>query len=58
MGRKEMIQEIGREGGGGPEGKKLFGKHVSRWNYNIKMNLKQDGMAWNGLSWFKIGISE
>jgi len=25
--------------GGGPEGKELFGKHVYRWNYNIKMDL-------------------
>lgn len=43
---------------GGPEGKTLFGKHVYRWNYNIKMDLKQDGSVWNWLSWFKIGISE
>jgi hypothetical protein len=45
-------------GGGGPEGKKLFGRHVYRCNYNIKLELKQDGRVWNGLSWFKMGISE
>jgi hypothetical protein len=51
-----MIQEIG--GGGGPEGKTLFGRHVYRWKYNIKMDLQQDGRVWNGLSRFKIGMSE
>jgi hypothetical protein len=45
-------------GVGGPEGKTLFGRNVYRWNYNIKMDLKQDCRVWNGLSWFKIGISE
>ena len=38
-------------GSGGPEGKTLFGRHVYRWNYNIKMDLKT---GLEGVEWIKL----
>jgi hypothetical protein len=28
---------------------------MCRWKDNIKMDLKQDGKAWTGIMWFRIG---
>jgi hypothetical protein len=43
---------------GKPEGKRTLGRPRRRWENNIKMDLRQDGMVWTGLIRFRIGISE
>jgi hypothetical protein len=41
---------------GKPEGKRLIGLPWRRWEYNIKMDLREVGCgAWNGSSWLRIG---
>jgi hypothetical protein len=42
---------------GKPEGRTLE-KPRRRWVYNIKMDLKRDGMVWIGLIWLRIGTVE
>jgi hypothetical protein len=42
---------------GKPEGKRPLGRPRCRWVDNIKMDLRQDGMVWIGLKWFRIGTS-
>jgi hypothetical protein len=34
---------------GKPEGKKPLGKPRRRWEDNIKMDLREDGVVWTGL---------
>jgi hypothetical protein len=41
---------------GNPEGKRPLGRSRRRWMYNIKMDLKWDGLVWTGLFWLRIGI--
>jgi hypothetical protein len=40
-----------------PEGKRPLGRSRHRWEDNIKMALNQNGRAWTGLIWFRIGTS-
>jgi len=42
---------------GKPEGKGPLRRPRRRWEYNIKMDLQElgYGVAWSGLSWFRIG---
>jgi hypothetical protein len=40
---------------GKPEGKRPLGRPRHRWEDNIKMDLRQDGVVWTGLIWLKIG---
>jgi len=43
---------------GKPEGKRPLGKHKSRWEDNIKIDIKEVGQgAWIGLVWFIIETS-
>jgi len=44
---------------GKPEGKRQLGKPRRRWEYNIKMDLKEVGCVgvWTGLIWLMIGTS-
>ena len=43
---------------GKPEGKTPLGKHKSRWEDNIKIDIKEVGQgAWIGLVWFIIETS-
>jgi hypothetical protein len=42
---------------GKPEGKRSLGRPRHGWVDNNKMNLKQDGVAWIGLIWLRIGTS-
>jgi hypothetical protein len=42
---------------GEPEGKRQLGRPRRRWTKNIKMDLRQNGMVWSGLTWFRIGTS-
>jgi hypothetical protein len=42
---------------GKPEGKRRVGSHGFRWDDNIKMNLREDGVVWTGLIWLRIGTS-
>jgi hypothetical protein len=37
-----------------PEGKKTLGRRRSRWEDNIKMNLKHCVRVWDGFKWFRI----
>jgi hypothetical protein len=37
-----------------PEGKRPLGKHMLRWEDNIKMVLQKVGV-WTGSSWLRIG---
>jgi hypothetical protein len=39
-----------------PEGKRLLGR--PRREYNIKMDLRLDGVVWAGLIWLRIGTGE
>jgi hypothetical protein len=38
-------------------GKRLLGRPRSRWEDNIRMDLKSIGRLWTGLIWPKIGTS-
>jgi hypothetical protein len=38
-----------------PEGKTLFRRPMSRWEENIKLELKI--IMWTGVIWFRIGFS-
>ena len=41
---------------GKPEGKRPLGKHMRRWEDNIKMDLQEEGCGvWTGSSWLRIG---
>jgi hypothetical protein len=41
------------------EGKRPLRRYRRRWEYNIKMHLREcDGVVWVGLIWLRIGISE
>jgi hypothetical protein len=41
---------------GKPEGKRPLGKHMRRWEDNIKMDLQKVGCGvWTGSSWLRIG---
>jgi hypothetical protein len=41
---------------GRPEGRQPLARPRRRWDYNIKMDLKEVGWrAWTGLSWLRIG---
>ena len=43
---------------GRPEGKRLLGRPANRWE-SFKMVLKeQDGKAWTGLIWLRIGTGD
>jgi hypothetical protein len=42
---------------GKPEGKRQLGRHRRRWEDNIKMDRREDGMVWTGFMWFRIGTS-
>jgi hypothetical protein len=44
---------------GKPEGKIPLGRPRRRWEDNIKMELREreDGVAWTGLIWLRIGTS-
>jgi hypothetical protein len=37
------------------EGKRLLGRPRRRWVDNIKMDFREDGMVWIGLTWLRIG---
>jgi hypothetical protein len=42
---------------GEPEGMRPLGRHRSRWEDNVKMNLRdiEWGRVWTGLIWLRIG---
>jgi hypothetical protein len=40
-----------------PEGERPLGRPRRRWEGNIKMDLRWDGVVWNGLIWLRIGTS-
>lgn len=40
-----------------PNGRIPFGRPMHRWEYNIKMDCKQNGKAWTGLIELGIGTS-
>ena len=41
-----------------PEGRKPFGRPKLRWEYDIKVDLKEVGwMAWAGFSWLRMWVS-
>jgi hypothetical protein len=40
-----------------PEGKEPLGRPRRGCEYNIKMDLKEDGVVWTVLIWFWIGTS-
>jgi hypothetical protein len=40
---------------GRPQGTRPFARPRCGWKYNIKIDVKQDGMAWTGLIWLGIG---
>jgi hypothetical protein len=42
---------------GKPEGKRPVGKARHRWVVFIKMDLRQNRIAWTGLMWLRIGTS-
>jgi hypothetical protein len=41
---------------GKPKGRRLLGRHVCRWEDNIKMDFKEYMKGWNGFMWLKIGM--
>jgi hypothetical protein len=40
---------------GNPEGKRPVGRPRRMQEYKIKMDLRLDGVVWNGLIWLKTG---
>jgi hypothetical protein len=40
---------------GKPEGKRPLGRPRRRWEYGIRMDLREIGWGWSGFSWLKIG---
>jgi hypothetical protein len=42
---------------GKPEGKRELGRPRRRWEDNIRMDLREDGVVWTGLICLKIGTS-
>jgi hypothetical protein len=42
---------------GKPEGKRLLGKLRCRWEDNIKMDVRWDGVVWTALVWLRIETS-
>jgi hypothetical protein len=42
---------------GNPEGKRPLGRPRRRWEDNIRMDLRHDGVVWTGLIWLRIGTS-
>jgi len=41
-----------------PEGREPFGRPRLRWEYNIKVGLKEVGwMAWTGFGWLRMRVS-
>jgi hypothetical protein len=40
-----------------PEGNRLLGRPNRRWDDNIKMDVRDDGLVWTGLFWPRIGAS-
>jgi hypothetical protein len=40
-----------------PEGKKPLGRPRRRWEDNIRMDIRYDGVVWTGLIWLRIGTS-
>jgi hypothetical protein len=48
----ELIQGFVRK----PEGKRLLGRPIRRWEYNIKMDLREIGwVEWTGFIWLRTG---
>jgi hypothetical protein len=42
---------------GKPEGKRPLGRPRRRWEYGLKMDLRETGLGgWNGFTWLRIGI--
>jgi hypothetical protein len=61
--RMRLAGHVARMGGkrgayrilvGRPEGRRPLGKPRHKWEDNIKMELKEVGWAWTGLSWLRI----
>jgi hypothetical protein len=43
---------------GKPEGKRPLGRPRHRWEYNIRMDIREIGwVVWTGLIWLRIGTS-
>jgi hypothetical protein len=42
---------------GRPEGRRPLGRYRRRWEDNIKMDLRYDGVIWTRLIWPTIGTS-
>jgi hypothetical protein len=42
---------------GKTDGKRPVGRPRRKWEDNIKMNLRQDGVAWTELIWLRVGTS-
>jgi hypothetical protein len=42
---------------GKTEGKRPLGRPKCRWEANIKMDLREDGMVWIGLIWLRVRTS-
>jgi hypothetical protein len=40
-----------------PEGKRPLWRPRRRWVFNIKIDLKRDGIVWTGSIWLRIGTS-
>jgi hypothetical protein len=41
----------------GSQKKEPLGRPRCRWEDNIKMGLREDGMVWIGMIWLRIGTS-
>jgi hypothetical protein len=42
---------------GKPEGKRALGRPRRKWEDNIRMDVRSDGVVWTGLIWLRIGTS-
>jgi hypothetical protein len=42
---------------GKPEGERPFESPRRRWEYGIKMDLREIGWGWSGFSWLRIGTA-
>jgi hypothetical protein len=52
MGRKVYMILVGK-----PDGKRPLERPKRRWENNIKMDVRYDGVVWIGLIWIRIGTS-
>jgi hypothetical protein len=56
-GEEENIYIYIQDFSGMPEGNISPGRSSHRWEENIKMDLREDGVVSTGLIWLRIGVS-